>query len=129
MSFLSVLKKIGSVALGIEHVAVPIVEGADPALIPVLSRIDTWINRTQSAIASAESTYTAAKSGGLKSAAVQQDFINGIDTAQQALAVIGKKMQYDPAQYQKVIDAFTAAYNQAAAFKAGWKIIDLPPGS
>lgn len=126
MSFLSVIKKIGSVALGIEHVAVPIFAAADPALAPILTKLDGWLNRTQTAIQSAEATYTQAKAGGLKSAAVVQDFENGLQTAQDALAVTGKTIQYDAAEYQKVIDSFVAAYNAAAAFKTTWKIVDLP---
>ena len=126
MSFLSVLKKVGTVFLGVEHVAVPLLSIADPALAPVLTQVDGWVTRTFSAVASAEATITTAQSGGLKSAAVQQDFLNGLATAQTALAVAGKTIQYDPALYQKVINDFTAAYNDAAAFKAGWKIVDLP---
>src|ERR1700729_3197853 len=106
MSFLSVLKKIGTVALGIEHVAVPIISSVDPALAPILTKLDGWITRTQTAVQSAEVTYTEAKAGGLKSNAVLQDFENGIQTAQDALAVAGKTIQYDAAQYQKVISDF-----------------------
>jgi len=127
VSFLSVLKKIGSVAFGIEHVAVPIIAGVDPALAPILTKVDNWLSRTQTAVQSAEVTYTQAKSGGLKSNAVLQDFENGLQTAQDALAVAGKTIQYDPAEYQKVINDFVQAYNDAAAFKASWKIVDLPP--
>ena len=126
MSFLSVLKKIGSVALGIEHVAVPIVSLADPALAPFLTKLDGWLSRTQTAVQQAEVTFTDAKAGGLKQDAVIKDFENGLATAQDALAVTGKTIQYDVAQYQKVIQDFVTAYNDAAAFKATWKIVDLP---
>ncbi len=129
MSFLSVLKKIGTVALGIEHIAVPIISAADPALAPVLAKVDGWLSRTQTAVQSAEATYTDAKAGGLKSSAVLMDFENGLQTAQDALAVTGKTILYDQAQYQKVINDFVQAYNDAATFKAGWKIVDLPKGS
>lgn len=127
MSFLSVLKKIGTVALGIEHVAIPIISAADPALAPVLARLDDWLSRTQTAIQSAEVTFTDAKAGGLKQDAVIKDFENGLMTAQDALAVMGKTIQYDKAQYEKVIADFVTAYSDAAAFKASWKIVDLPP--
>ncbi len=127
MSFLSVLKKIGSVALGVEHVAIPLLEAADPALAPALVIADGWFTRTFKAVASAETLITAAKSGGLKQAAVVQDFELGFQATQDALAVASKTMQYDINQYKAVSDAFTAAYNAAAAFKATWKIVDLPP--
>jgi|SRR6185369_4441883 len=129
MSFLSVLKKIGQVAIGIEHVAAPIISVADPALAPFITKLDGWLSRTQIAIQSAEVTITDAKAGGLKQAAVIQDFENGLQTAQDALAVTGKTIQYDKAQYEKVIADFVAAYNDAAAFKATWKIVDLPPAA
>ena len=127
MSFLSVLKKIGQVSIGIEHVAAPIISVADPALAPFITKLDGWLSRTQIAIQSAEATIVDAKAGGLKQAAVIQDFKNGLQTAQDALAVTGKTIQYDKAQYEKVIADFVAAYNDAAAFKATWKIVDLPP--
>ncbi len=127
MSFLSVLKKIGSVAIGIEHIAVPIISAADPALAPVLAKLDGWLARTQTAVQSAELTFTDAKAGGLKQSAVIQDFENGLATAQDALAVMGKTIQYDKAQYEKVIADFVTAYTDAAAFKAGWKIVDIAP--
>ena len=126
MSFLSVLKKIGSVALGIEHIAVPIISAADPAVAPFLAKLDGWLSRTQTAVQSAELTFTDAKAGGLKQAAVIQDFENGLQTAQDALAVMGKTIQYDKAQYEKVIADFVTAYSDAAAFKASWKVVDLP---
>lgn len=126
MSFLSVLKRIGSVALGIEHVAVPMLSALEPGLAPVLTKLDGWLSRTQAAVQSAEVMFTEAKSGGLKSAAVVEDFKNGLQTAQDALAVAGKTIQYDQALYEKVIADFATAYTDAAAFKAGWKIVDLP---
>lgn len=126
MSFLSTLKRIAGIGAQIEHIAVPILSIADPALIPVLSQIDGWVTRTNAAVVSAEHTITDAKSGGLKQAAVIQDFQDGIETAQSALAVVGKTMQYNVDEYKKVIDSFTAAYNAAAAFKQTWKIVDLP---
>ncbi len=126
MSFWSVLKKIGSVATGIEHVAVPIISIAEPQLAPWLAKLDGWINRTQAAVLSVEHTVTDAKSGGLKQASVIADFQNGLESAQAALAIAGKTIQYDVELYKKVVDDFVAAYNDAAAFKAGWKIVDLP---
>jgi hypothetical protein len=127
MSFLSVLKKIGTVALGIEHIAVPIISAADPAVGPLLAKLDGWLSRTQTAVQSAELTFTDAKAGGLKQAAVIQDFENGLQTAQDALAVMGKTIQYDKTQYEKVIADFVTAYSDAAAFKASWKVVDIPP--
>ena len=127
MSFLGILKKIGTVALGIEHVAVPIVSIAEPQLAPWLAKLDNWVNRTQAAVLSVEHTVTEAKAGGLKQASVIADFENGLESAQAALAVTGKTIQYDVEMYKQVINDFVAAYNHAAQFKASWKIVDLPP--
>lgn len=130
MSFLGKIggafKKLGSVMIGVERVAIPILEVAEPGWAPLLAKVDGWINRTNVAVISAEHTITDAKAGGLKQAAVIQDFENGLETAQAALAVAGKTIQYDTEQYKKVVDSFVAAYNSAAAFKATWKIVDLP---
>ena len=129
MSFWGAIKKIGSVLAGVEHVALPIVEVVEPQLTPWLTKIDGWINRTQAAVISVENTVTQAKAGGLKEASVVADFQNGLESAQAALAIEGKTIQYDLALYKKVIADFVAAYNDAAAFKAGWKIVDLPPAA
>jgi hypothetical protein len=127
MNFFSVLKKIGQVALGIEHVAVPLVEIADPTTIPALSRLDNWVNRISAGVVTVEAQVAQAKAGGLKSASVVADVQNGLADLNSGLALVGKTVQYDPAELQKVVDAFAAAYNQAATFKQGWKIVDLPP--
>lgn len=127
MSFLGVLKKIGSVAIGIEHVAVPLISVADPVLAPWLARLDGWLTRTQAAVLSVEHTVTEAKAGGLKQASVVADFENGLESAQTALAITGKKIEYDMDKYKAVVDGFVAAYNAAAEFKKTWKIVDLPP--
>lgn len=126
MNFFDVLKKIGKGALVAERIAVPILDTVEPQWAPVINKVDGWLNRTQAAVISAESTITAAKSGGLKQAAVIQDFQNGLDSAQAALAIVGKTIQYDVEQYKKVVNDFAAAYNDAAAFKSTWKIVDLP---
>lgn len=126
MSFLDVLKKIGGVAANIEHVVVPILETVQPQWAPILNRVDDWVTRTSVAVVSAEHTVTDAKAGGLKQEAMIQDFINGMQTAQSALAIVGKAIQYDVEQYKAVVDAFAAAYNAAATFKQSWKIVDLP---
>lgn len=126
MNFFQVLKKIGSVALGIEHVAVPIISIAEPQFAPVLQKLDGWLNRTANAVVAVEATITDAKSGGLKQDAVIKDFENGLETAQAALAIVGKTIKYDVNQYKQVIDDFTKAYNDAAAFKKTWDVVDLP---
>lgn len=126
MSFWGGIKKVFGVIAGVEHVAVQIVDIAEPQLAPWLNKIDGWLNRTQAAVLSVENTVTQAKAGGIKEASVVADFENGLESAQAALAITGKTIQYDLAQYKQVIADFVAAFNDAAAFKATWKIVDLP---
>lgn len=126
MNFFQVLKKVGTVLLGIEKVAVPIISAADPALAPILSKLDNWIGRTVNAVVTIEGSVTQAKAGGLKQAAVLQDFQLGIADAQSALAIVGKTIKYDEALYKKVIDDFALAFNDATVFKGTWQIVDLP---
>jgi hypothetical protein len=120
-------KKVGTVVIGVEHVAVPIIEIAEPQLKPLLDKVDGWINRTQAAVLSLEATVTQAKAGGIKEASVVADFENGLSTAQAALAIEGKTIQYDTELYKKVVADFVAAYNDAKLFRDGWKVVDIPP--
>jgi hypothetical protein len=126
MSFWGGIKKVFGVVLGAEKVAVQIVSIAEPQLAPWLAKMDGWISRTQAAILSVENTVTQAKAGGIKEASVVADFENGLESSQAALAITGKTIQYDLALYKQVIADGVAFYNDAAAFKAGWKIVDLP---
>jgi len=119
-------QKAETVAIGVEHIAVPLIEVAEPQLKPLLDGVDGWLNRTQAGILSLEKTVTEAKAGGLREASLVADFQNGLETAQAALALTGKTIQYDLDIYKKVIADGVAFYNDGAAFKATWKIVDLP---
>lgn len=126
MSFISILKTIGSVFLGIEHVAAPIAEALIPAAAPVIAEIDSIFSRLQSAITTVEAQSPVGTAGAVKSDVVTQDFNASLGVAQSVLAMAGKQLSYDTAALQTAINAQVAAYNAMAAVKASFKVIDVP---
>lgn len=131
MSFLSILKTIGTDALKIEPIAAAAVSLVNPALANLMNGIS---GKIQSAVTNAELTITQAKSGGVKADAVVADFESGLSIAQEVLAAEGKAITYDPSALQTAINNQVAAFNAAAALKASFKIVPLsatatPPAS
>jgi crotonobetainyl-CoA:carnitine CoA-transferase CaiB-like acyl-CoA transferase len=122
MGFTSILKKVGSVLLGIEHVAEPIVESLFPASTPLFGVFD----RLSQAITTVEASITTPGSGPQKSAAVVADFNAGLQLTQSILALEGKALYYDPAALQTAIDAQVAAFNAFAAVKTSFKVVAQP---
>lgn len=120
-NFLSVLKKIGIVSLGIEKVAAPIVSSLFPVSIPIFAAIDSFVPKTQAAIISAEGT--AGATGAEKSAAVVTDFESGLELVQSVLALEGNKLTYDTAALQAAINSQVTAFNSFAAVKTSFKIV------
>jgi len=121
MSFISILKKIGSTVLGIEHVAAPIAEIAFPSLAGVIGEVDTLTQRLQTAIVTVEANNPVGN-GQLKSDAVIADFNASLALAQSIAHAAGQQVTYDTAQLQTTINAFVTAYNEAAKLKASIKI-------
>jgi hypothetical protein len=122
MSFISILKTVGSTLLGIEHVAEPIVETLFPASSPIFAIFD----KVQTAITTVEQGMPAA-TGAAKAQAVVNDFEAGLALTQQILAVDGKTLSYDTTALQTAIDAQVAAYNAFAAVKASFKVVVAVP--
>jgi hypothetical protein len=125
-SFLSILKKIGTIALDVEHVAAPIAETVFPQFAGPIQMVDTWIGRTQVAIQTVEAQNPADGQGASKATAVEQDFQAGLALTQEILAAQGKTLTYDSAAFQKAVAAQVLAYNSFAEVKASMKIVDLP---
>lgn len=121
MSFISVIKKIGSVALGIEHIAEPVVE----TLFPVSKPIFDIFDKVSNTIVTVEANMPGV-SGPDKSQAVISDFEAGLALTQQILALEGKQLTYDKAALQTAINAQVAAYNAFAAVKTSFKVTTLP---
>ena len=123
MSFLSILKTIGTTVLGIEKTAAPILE-----LIPGISGpvqvIDGIFQRVQQAIQTVEQTSPVA-GGQLKSGIVIQDFQAGLSLAQSILALEGKQVTYDASALQDAINSQVAAYNAMAKLKASFTVVPV----
>lgn len=126
VNFFSILKKAGSMVLGIEHVAVPLLSIADPALAPALSKLDTWVTRLTNGVVTVEAQVQQAKAGGFKQDAVVADVQNALADLNSGLALMGKTIQYDPAELPKLVKMSADFYNEVANFKSNWKIVDLP---
>lgn len=125
MSFISILKKVGSVAIGIEHVAAPMLEAAVPGLAPVVATMDGVFQHLQNSIVSAEANNPVDAQGALKSAAVVADFQALVDTAQSMAQLKGEQLTYDPAALQKAINDNVTAFNSDAALKASFKLVPI----
>jgi len=121
MSFLSILKKVGSVALGVEHIIGPTVSTFFPAFAP----IDTIFQRIQTSIVSVEQANPVDGQGKLKSDVIKNDFASGLELTQSMLALDHKKLTYDVNVLQQVIDAQVLAYNKMAELKATFKVEPL----
>lgn len=122
MSFVSILKTIGSAILGVEHIAAPIAEIALPQFAPIIAKVDGIFGRLQNAITTIE-TQRPTDHGQVKADAVKADFEAGLAVALDALNLAGKKVAYDDAALQRAIDSQVAAYNAMAAVKASFKVV------
>jgi hypothetical protein len=125
MSFISILKKIGSVTIGAEHIVAPVIEAAVPAISGPVAALDGIFQRLQATIATVEANNPTDGQGGIKAQAVTADFQSGLDLTQQILALKGEKLTYDASALQSAIDAQTAAFNAFAKLKASFKVDKL----
>jgi hypothetical protein len=121
MSFLSILKKIGTVALGVEHAAAPFISVAYPGF----QALDSLFQRLASTVVTVEQNNPVDGAGALKAEAVKNDFAAGLQTTQDVLALTKKKLTYDDALLQQAIDAQVLAYNTMAKLKGSFKVVDL----
>lgn len=126
MSFLSVLRKIGSVVAGVEHVAVPLISAVDPALAPLLSTIDGWVNRVQSTVLTVEANNPVDGQGQVKLQAVIADFEAGLSIANAIAAGHGKKIDYNHPKFDESVGHLVAFYNGMGEVKKSFKEVDLP---
>jgi len=122
MSFISILKKVGSVALGVEKVVSATGLGS---AIPGFALIDSVLQRIPNAIIRGEIGNPADGQGGIKSEVVTADFNEGLDFTQQILALKGEKLSYDAALLQESINSQVAALNAMAKLKASFKVVPL----
>lgn len=120
-SFISILKKIGSVTLAI--VGNPIVNAGLNAFVPGYARLDGLFQSLTHSIIVAEENNPVGN-GQLKAEEVKANFNASLATIQEVLALQNKVMSYDEALLQASIDAQVLAYNNMAKLKASFKIVD-----
>lgn len=126
MSFISILKKIGTTILGVEHVAAPVIGALYPPAAPFLTNLDNLIQSVFGSIISTEQNNPKDGQGKIKSDSVNADINAYIATMNAGLALMGKTTVDDPALRQATIDAAVASLNAGAAWKASFKVVDLP---
>ncbi len=128
MSFLSVLKKIGGVALQVEHIAGPIVSLAVPGARPAFAILDGIVGHVQDSIVAQEAANPASGAGPQKLAAVQSDFQFALldNLLAPILAARGESVTYDHAALDTAISAQVQAFNAFAVVKASIQIVKLP---
>ena len=122
VSFLSVLKKIGTV---VTHTAVPIGSLLYPPAGPYLVKIDDAVQHLLGSVIATEENNPSDGLGSLKSDAVNANLNGYIDTMNAGLALANKKVQDDPTLRQEAINAAVASFNAAAKWKASFKVVDL----
>ena len=125
MSFWSALKKVGTIALGIERVAGPIAAALYPPVAPAIGMLDTWVQRVTNTIVTVEQNSPIDGQGQVKSLAVIADFEAGLDFTNSILAARHKRLDYDKQELQNAINGFVAGYNALAKVKASFKEVDL----
>ena len=54
MSFISILKKVGTILVGVEHIAAPFVSAAFPALAGPIGLVDNIFQKLQNTIITVE---------------------------------------------------------------------------
>jgi hypothetical protein len=127
MSFVGILKKVGTILVGVEHIAAPIVGVAFPALAGPIGLIDNVFQKLQNTIITVENNNPVTGQGQLKADAVVNDFNAGLDLTQQVLALKGEMLTYDSAALQESITSQVAAYNAMAKLKASFKVVAKSP--
>jgi len=119
-SFLTVLKKVGSVAATVEHTVAPIAEFVLPQFASAIAGVDSMVQKVQTSILTAETT---GATGDQKANAVIADFEAGLVAVQEFAAAAGYKASYDTAALNDAISAFVLAYNKLATVKASYSLV------
>lgn len=124
MSFLSVLKKIGTTALGIEHSIAPVLR-LIPGVGSVVAVVDDLVTKVQTAIVTVE--HSIPDGGGpLKLDAVTKDFEATLDLTKSILALRGETVEYDKVEFQAAVADQVSFFNRMAKVKGSFKVVPLP---
>ena len=123
MSFIGILKKVGTILVGVEHIAAPIVGAAFPGLAGPIALLDGVFQKLQNTIITVESNNPISGQGQIKQDAVINDFAAGLDLTQQILGLKGERLDYDHAALEESIKSQVAAYNAMAKLKVSFKVV------
>lgn len=123
MSFVNILKKVGTILVGVEHVAAPVAAVVFPQFAGPIGLLDSFVTKIQGTIVTVENNNPLDGQGQVKQDAVINDFNAGLDLFQQTLALRGETLTYDQALLKDFIDNQVAAYNAAAKLKASFKVV------
>ncbi len=116
MSFISILKKIGGVALAVDQMGAPYVSLFNPAAGAVM-------NAVAGLVVKAETTYTGEKQGTAKKQIVLDEFEALFPMFQTVLKEqAGLILTFDATQVSSLIDATVAQMNAAKALHDTFKI-------
>lgn len=126
MSFVSILKHVGSTLIGIEHIAAPVAEGLFPMYAPEIKLLDDVFSKIQVGIIANEVANPTNGQGSVKAAISQTNFDVSLSLIQDVLKTQGKLLTYDGDALNSVINSQVTAYNAMAALKASFKIVDQP---
>ncbi len=130
MNFLSILKKVGGVALTVEHIAQPIVTtfvpGAAPAFA-IVNKLEALVPHTLESVITQEELNPDGP-GAPKLAAVQSNFELTLfdNLLAPVLAARGETVSWDHVALAEGISAFVTALNAMAKVKASIQIVKLP---
>ncbi len=129
-SFLSVLKRIGTVALGVEHIAGPVLAEVLPVTAGPIAIFDNFVATVLHSTATQEAANPAPGAGASKLAAVTRDAEVALGIASDVvgplLALKGEQLTYDHALFDKSMADLVSALSGFAAVKASVKITPIP---
>ena len=133
MSFLSILKTVGTDLLGVSKTVVADVENNAPAISAALSALNpaagAIFNTVTSSITAAEQYFSTPKSGAQKLTYVLGDFSQGLAIAQQVLALNGSTLNYNSTALTNFVNAQVAAMNALATLQGSFNITSTTPAA
>lgn len=125
-SFVSILKKIGGVALQVEHLAEPVIKTLLPQSAGVFAILDPLFASIPLSIANNELGNPVDHQGSLKEPQTIADFEAGLQATQAILAATGKRLAWDDQKLKLNIAQWVAAYNGSAELRASFHLVDIP---
>jgi len=119
-SFMTVLKKIGSIAATVEHGVAPVAEALLPQFASEIAAVDNIVQKVQGGILAAENT---GMTGDQKANSVIAAFEASLADVQSFAAAAGYKATYDVASLNNAITAGVAMFNALATVKASYSLV------